>query len=206
MELEVKKLTKENIENNYKNYLERIEFYKNFGFDQVKARENLIKHINKTHESILEIGTGKGYLTIMLGQLFKKIVTVDIDQTDNFIARSNAAYFKVLDNIDYIISDNNKLDFQDKSFDAVVSAFTFHHMIKPFASLREMVRLTRYQLIISDFNKNGFSIIDQAHEFEGKKHKRESGDFNIIGVYLKEFGFNVKTIEDMWQKIYIAER
>lgn len=58
----------------------------------------------------------------------------------------------------------------------------------------------------SDFSDAGFALIDRVHGTRGTAHEREAGDFSIVGVFLKEHGFNVTVIEDRWQILYSALR
>ncbi|MFH1429163.1 MAG: class I SAM-dependent methyltransferase [Candidatus Margulisiibacteriota bacterium] len=197
---------KEEVESNYINYLERIAFYKSTGFDQEEARLNIVSHIKDNNRIILEIGTGKGYLTTFLANTCLHVVSVDINEDDQRIAMLNAAHAGVQNQISFLIADAEQLDFADHSFDAVVSAYTFHHLTNPFVVIGEMMRLAKNQLIISDFNENGLEIINKAHDMEGRKHDHKHNNFEIVGVYLKEHGFDVHMFEDNWQKIYIAER
>ncbi len=199
------KFSNEKIQNNRLAYLERLALYKKFGFDHEAAREKIILHLPNTLDSILEIGTGKGYLTTMLAHSFKKVVTVDIESDEQKIAGLNAAYYD-LDNIEFVLSDAGKLNYPDKAFDAVVSAFTFHHLESPFKVLSEMIRLAAKQILISDFTRKGFEIIDKVHLYNGKKHEARTDYFDIIGVYLKEFNFNVQIFESEYQMIFSAAR
>ncbi len=195
------------IEKNHKIYLERLALYKSLGLDQVQARENLIKEINPQVKNILEIGTGKGHLTIMLAQKFPMIYSVDIDKEEQRIALMNIEYAKVQDKVNLVLSDNSPLPFEKQSFDLVISAFTFHHLVEPFKVIKEMIDLAKDQIIISDFNKNGFAVVEKIHSADGGKHHHENkGYFEIVGTYLEEYGFVVKKVSDNWQDVYIANR
>jgi ubiquinone/menaquinone biosynthesis C-methylase UbiE len=155
---------------------------------------------------LLEIGTGKGYLTAMLGGLTCPVVTVDMEKDFQRTAMLNAAYYNNLQNIDFITADAGNMNFDDMSFDTVISAFAFHHFELPFKIIREMARVTEKHLIISDFNERGFEAVEKVHSIEGKTHERMPGDFSIVGVFLKENNFNVTVIEEEWQTIYSAKR
>ncbi|MBT3261607.1 class I SAM-dependent methyltransferase [bacterium] len=200
------KTSLEELEENHQAYLQRKDLYKDKGLDQEQARKNIINKLDPGHKQILEIGTGKGYLTIMLAQNFPKIVTVDIDVEEQRIAKMNIEYAGYKDKVKFVISNTKSLLYKKKSFDAVVSAFTFHHLKEPYTVLDEMIKLTKHQLIISDFNDYGFSIIEKIQKLEGRSHHRECGDFNIVGTYLEKNGFLINEFEDEWQKMYIGEK
>jgi len=195
------------LKKNHEIYLERLALYKNYGLDQEQARKNIIKEINPNYKSILEIGTGKGYLTIMLAQKFSEIHSVDIDPEEQEIAAMNIEYAKIQDKVKLILSDGTPLPFKNQSFDTVVSAFTFHHLKEPFHVIKEMIELAKQQIVIADFNQNGFTILEKIHVSEGRIHHHENkGYFEIVGTYLEEHNFTVKKVSDEWQEIYIANR
>jgi ubiquinone/menaquinone biosynthesis C-methylase UbiE len=192
----------EEIEKNHEVFLKRNALYKEYGMDQEELRRCIVRLVEPQSKSLLEIGTGKGYLTSMLAGAAVRITSVDTDNTGNRIAMLNAAYYNRLDNIEFITADACGMNFPDRSFDAVVSAFTFHHFDLPFKALREMARVADRQLIISDFNERGFEAVAKVHVAEGGRHDRKPADFSIVGVYLKEFNFDVTVIEQEWQTIY----
>jgi ubiquinone/menaquinone biosynthesis C-methylase UbiE len=196
----------EETKRNHQIFLERTALFKRYGFDQEDARMNIIRQISGNSRSILEIGTGKGHLTTLLARSFGRVVSVDNNNSDNRAAMLKAAYYEQQDKIEFITADAAKLDYPDRSFDAVVSAFTFHHLELPFKVIKEMVRIADRQIVISDFNNKGFDIVDRIHASEERVHDRQPGDFDIVGVFLKEFNFDVKVIEDECQTIYSAIR
>jgi len=198
--------SQEEIIENHKIFLERENFYKQHGLDQEETRRSVLRQLADDNSSILEIGTGKGLLTAMLAGSFDRVVSVDVDNVDTRTAKLNAAYSRNLDKIEFVTSDAGKLIYPDMSFDAVVSSFTFHHLEFPFKVIREMARLAAKQIVISDFNSRGFEIVERVHKSEGNTHTQMPGDFSIVGVYLKEFNFDVKVIEDKWQTTYSARR
>lgn len=198
--------SQEEIIANHKIFLAREDFYKQHGLDQDETRRSVLRQVSDDNNSILEIGTGRGLLTAMLAGSFERVVSVDVDNSDNRIAKLNAAYLRNLEKIEFVTSDAGKLNYPDLSFDAVVSSFTFHHLEFPFKVIREMARLAVNQIVISDFNSRGFEIVEQVHKSEGNTHEQMPGDFSIVGVYLKELNFDVKVIEDKWQTTYSARR
>lgn len=90
------KLDTAEIEENKKKFLERVSLYKSYGYDQVKCREFIIQKASPIKGDILEIGTGKGYLTALLAKKAENIITVDISKEEQHLATLNAAAEGVL--------------------------------------------------------------------------------------------------------------
>lgn len=200
------KLNTAEIEENKKRFLERVSLYRSYGYDQVKCREFIIQKAGPIKGEILEIGTGKGYLTTLLAKKTENIITVDISKEEQHLATLNAAAEGVLGSIKFNICNAAKLPYADNCFDLVISANAFHHFENPFAVIQEMIRVCKNKLVITDFNKEGFEIIRTIHRDEGRKHEEQHGDFGIVGVYLKEHGFSVKRFEEYCQIVYVAQK
>jgi len=198
--------SREEINSNHEIFLKRNALFEESGINQEKLRRSIVRLIEPGSSSILEIGTGNGYLTSMIAESFNNIATLDIQNSDNRTAMLNAAFFNRLGNIEFINGDAAEMDFQSRSFDSVVSAFTFHHLNLPFKVLKEIARIAERQIVISDFNERGFEAIEKVHLAEGRSHERKPADFSIVGIFLKEFNFDVTVIEEEWQTIYSARR
>jgi ubiquinone/menaquinone biosynthesis C-methylase UbiE len=196
----------EDIAVNHAFFSERMALYKRYGFDQEEARRRFVNQVSEHNKSVLEIGTGRGYCTVMLARSFDRIVSVGLDGNEHRTAMLNAAYYGLLHKIEFVTADAGKLGYPDKSFDAVVSAFTFHHLDFLFKVMREMMRIADRQIVVSDFTEKGFDAVERVHRFEGRTHERKPGDFSIVGAYMKEFNFDVSVVEDEWQILYSARR
>jgi len=199
-------LTMAKAEKNHLEYKKRLKFYKDIGIDNEQEREIIGKLIDFNPKNILEVGTGKGYLTTFLAKKYSKVTTIDIDEETQKIAKLNAIYANVNHKIDFIIADGANLPFIDNSFDLVISAFAFHHIEDPQTVFNEMIRVSKKYLIISEFNERGFEIIRKAHTLENRTH--EEKDTDLPG-FIKKFNkSNLNVIEHSSpnQYIYIIEK
>ncbi len=204
METLSEEFTVNEIAENHKVFEERARLYRECGVDQEAMRRLFVSQLDGVSGPILEIGTGRGLLSIMMAGIFDSIVSIDTDAESQRIARLNAAHYAVSDKVRFITADAADLDFPDGSFGAAVSAFTFHHLEYPFKVIREMVRVSDGHIVISDFNSRGFEAIQRIHARDGRTHERGTGDFDIVGVFLRELGFEVRIIKDDMQTIYSA--
>lgn len=77
----------------------------------------------KKSENALEIGTGSGYLTTLLGMLSSSVISVEIFKDLAGFARKNIDKYH-LDNIEIINSNVNKLCLKSK-YSVIISAASF---------------------------------------------------------------------------------
>jgi ubiquinone/menaquinone biosynthesis C-methylase UbiE len=206
MEMQEKglKLDTAEIEENRKKVLERFSLYKDYGYDRIKNLDFIAQKAGAIKGRILEIGTGKGHLTSLLAKKAEKVITVDISEEEQKFAALNAAAEGILDRIKFEVCDAAKLPYSDNSFDLIISGNAFHHFEYPFAVLQEMIRVCNKKLVIADFSREGFEIVRKIHRDEGREHEEQHGDFGIVGVYLKEYGFSVKRFDEYCQMVYVA--
>ncbi len=207
MEKELEKpVSKKEVEENRIRSLQRKRLYKTYGYDQDASRDFILSKCLPVGNTVLEIGTGKGHMTVLLAKNSEQVVSVDKSEEELHYAKLNTEEAGVSRKINYIICDAERLPFPDREFGSVVSVNAFHHFEKPFAVLKEMIRVCGGKLIVADFNNAGFEVIRQVHRDEGREHEEQCGDFSIVGQYMKEYGFSVNKYEDCNQVVYVGER
>lgn len=106
--------------------------------DHKFAYDYVTKQI-KGNSSILEIGCGDGYGTSILAKHFKQIEAIDI--SNETIQRAKAIY--KLDNCNFSVSTDKKLNFPDNSFDAVISFHVIEHVKNVRKYLKEIKRVLK---------------------------------------------------------------
>jgi len=91
---------------------------------------------------ILDVGTGPGYLPIEIAKKNPSIEVVGIDVSEKMveIAGKNA---KDIANVDFVVMDANKLEFDDNYFDFIVSSGSSHHWRNPVRIYNEIYRVLR---------------------------------------------------------------
>jgi len=198
-------LSKEILEN-HERYLERKEIYRNFGFDMDRERKIVLEKAGPIVGDILEIGTGKGYFTILLAQEGYRFVSVDISGEEQKTARLNLEYFKLENFVDFKVGNAEHLSFKDNSFGTIFSINTAHHFMNPFKVLDELLRVMSCsgKLVISDFSKEGLDIIDKVHSSEGRIHETSRFSLKDIEAYLKRKGFHTEKHTGIFQEIITA--
>jgi hypothetical protein len=62
------------------------------------------------------------------------------------------------------------------------------------------------RLILADFTKEGFKIMDKIHALEGNTHEVGSVTLVDTEVYLKEKKYQVRNAQSLYQHVQIASR
>jgi protein-L-isoaspartate(D-aspartate) O-methyltransferase len=85
-----------------------------------KIEGRILDSINvQSDESVLEIGTGSGYFTAVLGTLANSVVSIEIDQALSASAKKNLQSLPIT-NVDLQVSDASTTDFSQQKYDVIV--------------------------------------------------------------------------------------
>lgn len=105
--------------------------------------ESVVAH--KNDGTVLDVGTGPGYLPIEIAKRAPLIRVVGIDSSKELvrIARLNAERAGVGDRVRVVKCDANRLDFDDDSFDLVISTGSLHAWKNPVLVIDECFRILK---------------------------------------------------------------
>lgn len=113
---------------------------------------------------ILDAGCGLGNLVEKIGRDLrcngKRIEVYGIDISFGMLKRAKAKGLDILSGLDFFLMDMINLGFKDNSFDCSVCSEALQYT-DPYMALEELIRVTKYQLIISVPNFYN-SIIQRA--------------------------------------------
>lgn len=198
----------EYLEENHKKYLERLRFYRSFGYDLEKERDFILDKSLPISGEILEIGTGKGHFALALAKRGFSFISVDMSAQEQEIAVLNIKYFGLEKNVVFKIENAEHLSFQDKGFDVIFSINVFHHLEKPLAVLDEITRLLRPagKVVLSDFNEKGLEIINRCHTHEGRTHDYFKNRLKDAEDYFVHKGFTIDKYQSEAQSMVIARK
>lgn len=106
------------------------------------ARE-IVANLNEG--TILDLGTGPGYLPVEIvkGSASIKVVGVDLSRKLIEMARSNAAKAGLTDRLNFKVGNAGRLEFSDSSFDMVISTGMLHSLKEPVNVLQEIYRVLK---------------------------------------------------------------
>lgn len=108
---------------------------------------------------ILDVGSGNGFLSYYLEKEFKDITCMDFSQA---ILDINPCKNKIL-------AKAEQLPFPDKRFDVVFSSNILHHLSDPIVALKEMRRVAKKFVIVSDVNRK--NLVMNAIGFVKKEER-----------------------------------
>jgi ubiquinone/menaquinone biosynthesis C-methylase UbiE len=134
--------------------------------------------------SILDIGTGPGWLLMKLHQLYPKLRLVGLDASPAMItrARRNLAKAGLSHVIDVSEGYADHMPFADGSFDTIVSTGSIHHWKDPAHGLNEVCRVLKH---------NGYALmydlVSDTPESVLKETAREFGKLKMILLWLHAF-------------------
>ena len=198
----------EEIVENHKKCLERIDLFKSFGYDIWKERDFILEKSLPLDGMILEAGTGKGYFAIVLAQKGYHFICVDISEEEQKYAKMNIEYFGLQGHVDFKIANAEHLDFEDRSFDAVFAINMVHHLSNPYKVVDEFARVVKRtgKIVVSDFNRKGLDLVSRVHKSEGRVHPEGGAVIGEISAYLAEKGFKTENYKTVFQETVIAYR
>ena len=183
-----------------------MKLFKKYGYDIPKARNFILAKAKLSKGLMLEVGTGKGHLAIVLAKKGFKFTSIDLDRKGQKVAKSILKELK-LDKLAILkIMDAEKLQFPDSKFDSVISVNFIHHAKNPAKCIKEMVRVTKGKLVIADLNKRGERIMEEVHGLDGHRHHASKMSLSSVKTLLEKLGLSVKTYYDSCQTILVAKK
>lgn len=188
-------------------FRKRLAQFKKLGYDMLKERDfALAKAGFRKRKTILEVGTGRGYMALALARKGFAVTSIDQDRKILLAARSILKHFKVEKSIVLRRMDAERLKFKDLSFDYVLAVNFMHHAQMPVKCIREMARVAKEKIVIVDVNKRGARILEKLHAQEGHAHERSKIEFHEIRDAFIKAGMKVKTYRSGCQTIIIAQK
>ena len=135
-------------------------------------REHYHRYLFALHycanKNVLDVASGEGYGSFLLGQVARSVIGIDIDQKAVDFANKNY----ISERVSYRRGDAAKLPVKDQSVDVVVSFETIEHFANQTDFINEIDRVLRPDglLIMSSPNRELYS---EAQNYKNPFHVRE---------------------------------
>jgi SAM-dependent methyltransferase len=102
-------------------------------------------------DRVLDSGCGPGLVSCYLAGFVRHITGVDLTPAMIREAKERAAV-QGLTNTEFILGEMEHLPYPDRTFDAAISRFAFHHLEHPEQALQEMFRVVRHggKIVVMD--------------------------------------------------------
>jgi len=100
--------------------------------------------------TVLDVGSGTGRAASILSELNPELWVCAVDPVQALIEKARQ---KLQGKV--IVSDGGRLPFRDSAYDVTIATGILHHVRNPDAIIREMIRVSRLAVFISDGNVFG---------------------------------------------------
>ncbi len=168
---------------NDKNFDERFALNENEA-ENIIQDEHLVRYqLAKTlvrDKKVIDVASGTGYGTSILSKSgAKKVIGVDVSKEAVKLASEKFQN----ENLEYVLGDAENLNFEDNSFDLVVSFETIEHLKNPHKFLSEVKRIliNGGQLLISTPN---IEVSGNTNPYHLKEYTEDEFE-NILKKYFK---------------------
>ena len=112
---------------------------------------------NKNKLRVLDIGTGPGFLAIILALAGHEVTGVDVTQAMIDQAKDNASQYRV--KVNFVLSDVHCLPFDDNHFDLIVLRNVTWNLSNPTVAYQEWFRVLNSQGKLLNFDANWYLFL-----------------------------------------------
>lgn len=154
------------------------------------------------------MGTGDGFMAIILARMGFQVTTVDVDSTMLENARRNAEQAGVEGRIQFICSDVTSLPFAGGDFPAVVTFNILHHLVEWEKAVDEAKRVCAEggRFLLAELNQAGREAVEALHRVRGKEHPYVAVDGKLVEAELSREGWKVRAVGLPYNTLWIGEK
>ncbi len=126
----------------------------------------ILRDVFNSNIRILDVGTGTGFLALILAELGHDVVGLDISKAMLRVARRKAERKGL--NIKFVLGDAENLPFENESFDAVICRHLVWTLPNPNLALAEWARVARERVVVIDGKWMDTSLSTKLRKFFGR--------------------------------------
>jgi ubiquinone/menaquinone biosynthesis C-methylase UbiE len=115
---------------------------------------------------ILDVGTGTGFIALLLAELGHEVVGVDLSKGMLEVARDKASRAKI--EVEFKLGDAENLPFGDESFDAVICRHLLWTLPNPQKAVKEWNRVARQKIVAIDGSWLSKSVLVKLRRLIGQ--------------------------------------
>lgn len=156
------------------------------------------------YRTILDIGTGTGYLAFPLAEKFPNACVCGIDIAEGIVEKNNAAVReKGISNLSFQVFDGLNIPFSVESVDLIVTRYAFHHFPNAENAVLQMNKILQKggAVLVSDPMRNENDenrVIDQFMKVKKDGHIRFYSSGELEGLFVGNgFRKGTQVITDM---------
>ena len=149
---------------------------------------------------ILDVGTGRGHMAIILALCGFKVITGETEGTFWADWRSSAKKVNIEDRIKFTSLNAENLPFEDCDFDTIFLYATFHHIGDKKRAFNELLRVLKPKgmLAIIELTDDGVELVREIY--------REHTDAVDPTDYIEDLDLKVKVIESKYLNAYVYKK
>lgn len=172
-------------------------------YDQEKWLDLLAPYLElKPGIKVLDLGCGPGFFSVLLAKQNCQVTAIDYSEKMLEEARNNAKNNDV--NIDFRRMDVQNLQFDNETFDFIITRNVTWNLEKPIQAYKEMFRVLKKQGHLINIDGNHYyHYQDQDYDRHGhSEHQHMEGiNVSIIDNIAKELSLSYKLRPDYDQKV-----
>lgn len=138
---------------------------KSWGYDLLQEFFVIARQLPISSSPVIELATGTGRMCGILSLNIPSIISGDISLSD--MPRTLQRIPKQFsERVKFVQLDMEKLPFRSGSIDSLICMNTMHEVERPEECLKEIIRVMKSDgtVIIGDFNRTGFEVMQKIHE------------------------------------------
>lgn len=146
--------------------------------------QSMLKSLLPTNRqlTVLDIGTGPGFLAILMAQIGHKVIAVDATEQMLQHAKENAINCEV--EIELLQADAHKLPISDSSIDCIITRNVTWNLQQPELAYREWWRVLKANGNLINFDANWYLyLFDKQQEKEFLADRENTARLNIPDHY-----------------------